>query len=285
MNKLKLTPMLTAGMVAATLTACGGAPKKVESLEEARAAYSRASQDEIVARHAPEELDQAHEALKLAESRWKKEDDLWRIDHYAYLTSQRVRIAELIAESNESNRALEKMELERRDVTLNIREAQLAKAAEEAQAREAKLQQAAAEAEELKRQMAELEAKNTERGIVLTLGDVLFDINESSLKAGAMRNIDNVAAFMDKYPERQAVIEGHTDNIGDPDYNMGLSRDRAFAVRSALVARGISPARITTQGFGMTLPVASNNTAVGRQENRRVEIIFPDVATQVSSAE
>ena len=100
-----------------------------------------------------------------------------------------------------------------------------------------------------------------------------------------MRNIDNVAAFMDKYPERQAVIEGHTDNIGDPDYNMGLSRDRAFAVRSALVARGISPARITTEGFGMTLPVASNNTAVGRQENRRVEIIFPDVATQVSSAE
>jgi len=271
MNNSKLTPMLTAGLVAASLTACGGAPKKVESLEEARAAYTRASQDEVIARHAPEELDKAHESLKLAESRWKKEDDRWRIDHYAYLTSQQVKIAELISEANESNRKLDKMELERRNVKLDIREAQL--------------KQASDEAEELKRQMAELKAKNTERGMVLTLGDVLFDIGESSLKPGAMRNIDNISAFMQKYPERVAVIEGHTDNIGDVGYNMGLSRDRAFAVRSALVARGVNPARITTQGFGMDMPIASNNTAAGRQENRRVEIIFPDVATQVSSVE
>jgi outer membrane protein OmpA-like peptidoglycan-associated protein len=240
----------------------------MESLEQARMAYEKAAQDITVVRHAPEELDQARDALRVADTRWKKDDDRSSVEHYAYLASQRVRIATLIAESNETDRELEDMALERRNVTLDLREAELLKARQEAQ--------------ELQRQMAALQAEKTERGMVLTLGDVLFDVNEATLAPGASRNIAKIAAFMRSYPERRAVIEGHTDSMGDDDYNMDLSRDRAFAVRQALVKEGIPASRISTQGFGESLPVASNSTASGRQENRRVEIIFPDAPTQVS---
>ena len=268
MNRSAMRPAITAAMICVALTACSSAPKELESLEEARLAYDKASQSITVAKHAPEELDQARDALAVADKRWKKKDDRWLVEHYAYVAAQRVRIANLIAESNETDRELEAMALERRNVTLDLREAELIKAQQEAR--------------ELQKQMAALQAEKTERGMVLTLGDVLFDLGEATLAPGASRNIDKIAAFMKSYPERRAVIEGHTDSLGESDYNMDLSRDRAFAVRAALVQAGVSSTRISTQGFGETLPVASNTSAAGRQENRRVEIIFPDAPTQVT---
>jgi outer membrane protein OmpA-like peptidoglycan-associated protein len=261
---------MSAALVSIALSACSSAPKEIESLEQARMAYEKAAQDITVVRHAPEQLDQARNALNVADTRWKKKADRSQVEHYAYLANQRVRIANLIAESNESDRELEAMALERRNVTLDLREAELLKAKRDAQ--------------DMKRQMAALQAEKTERGMVLTLGDVLFDVGEATLAPGAARNIAKIASFMKSHPERQAVIEGHTDSMGDDDYNLDLSRDRAFAVRQALLGQGVSAARISTQGFGESLPVASNSTPSGRQKNRRVEIIFPDVQTQVSDS-
>ncbi|NND92084.1 MAG: OmpA family protein [Granulosicoccus sp.] len=271
MNTIPFRPLMTAALVSIALSACSSAPKEIESLEQARLAYEEASQDIAVVRHAPEELDQARDALRVADARWKKKDDRARVEHYAYVASQRVRIANLIAESNETDRELEDMALERRNVTLDLREAELLKARQEAS--------------ELQRQMAALQAEKTERGMVLTLGDVLFAVNEARLAPGAARNIQKIASFMRNYPDKQAVIEGHTDSMGDDDYNMDLSRDRAFAVRHALIAEGIPASRISTQGFGESLPVASNASAAGRQENRRVEIIFPDAGTRMTEYE
>lgn len=263
--------LVATALVTAMLTACGGAPKKIESLEEARSAYDRASADVTVVKHAPRELDEAQVALKQADYMWKEGDDSYRVDHFAYLANQRVRIAQLIAESKEADKELINMNLERQRVQLDLR-------ADE-------LDRAQREAEELKRQMKELQAKSTERGMVLTLGDVLFDSSKAELKPGAMSNISRIAEFMKQYPERVALVEGHTDNMGDPDYNMDLSRDRAFEVRQALVAQGVSSSRISTRGYGMARPVTNNQTSSGRQTNRRVEIIFPDDVTQVSSSE
>lgn len=267
MNKT-YRPAIAASLVSMALVACGSAPKQHDALEQARQAYEAASQNVTVVKHAPDELDAALDALNRAESRWQRDEDKASADHYAYLASQRVEVARLVAQSNETDRELKDMELKRRTLTLDLREAELIKARQEAQA--------------LQQQMAALEAERTERGMVLTLGDVLFDSGESTLKPGASRNIMKIAEFMHGYPDRQAVIEGHTDSMGDEDFNLDLSRDRAFAVRQALVQQGISAARITTQGFGEALPVASNETSTGRQENRRVEIIFPDDGTQVS---
>ena len=127
-----------------------------------------------------------------------------------------------------------------------------------------------------------MQAQITARGIVATLNDVLFDIGEASLKSSSNADIDTIANFMHSYPERQAIVEGHTDNMGDDDFNLDLSRERAVSVRTALVSRGIDASRITTRNLGESVPVADNNTAAGRQKNRRVEVIFPDVGTRVS---
>ncbi|MFT6877545.1 MAG: OOP family OmpA-OmpF porin [Granulosicoccus sp.] len=271
MNKLNVRPLMCAALVSLALGACSSAPKPNASLEDARVAYSEAANTVTVVKHAPEELDKAQDALNMANKQWRKKESQSSVEYYAYLVKQRVRIAGLIAESNETDRELESMELERRNLTLDLREAELVKAREESL--------------ELQRQIAEmsaLQAEKTDRGMVLTLGDVLFDVSEATLAPGAARNIDQIASFMQRYPEREAVIEGHTDSMGEDDFNIDLSRERAFAVRQALVSSGVLASRISTQGFGESLPVANNNTSTGRQKNRRVEIIFPNARTQVS---
>ena len=132
--------------------------------------------------------------------------------------------------------------------------------------------------------MADLQAKKTDRGMVLTLGDVLFDTGQASLKPGATSILDRVAAFMNDNPRVNVRIEGHTDSTGSPDFNQVLSQNRAQSAATALQTRGVSPGRITAVGKGQELPVASNATAAGRQQNRRVEIVFSDKSGQFAKA-
>ena len=131
-----------------------------------------------------------------------------------------------------------------------------------------------AQARELEQELSELKAKKTDRGFVLTLGDVLFATGKADLMPGAQRTIDQLAAFLNKYPNKNVNVEGHTDSVGSEAYNMTLSQHRAESVRSAIMARGISPDRITAKGFGELYPVASNDNPAGRQQNRRVEILI-----------
>jgi outer membrane protein OmpA-like peptidoglycan-associated protein len=265
MNILNVRPLMCAALVSLALGACSSAPKPNASLDEARIAYNEASGNVTVVKHAPEELDKAQDALNMANKQWRKKESQSSVEYYAYLAKQRVRIAGLIAESNETDRELESMVLERRNVTLDLREAELAAAHQVSQ--------------DLQRQMDDmsaLQAEKTDRGMVLTLGDVLFQTGKTALAPGAARNINQIASFMQRYSDREAIIEGHTDSMGEDDYNLDLSRERAFAVRQALVTSGVSASRLATQGFGESLPIADNGTSTGRQKNRRVEIIFPN---------
>ena len=271
---LKPTHLLVAASLA--LGACAGTPDKIDSLEQARSAYARAAQDPAVARHAPKELDAAKVALEKAEYLYAEEEDRSDIDFQADLATKRVRTAEMIANGREADRRIEDAKLDRQRAQLEMRESELDRS-------RAEIEQARAEAEELKRQMAELQARETERGMVLTLGDVLFEVNEAALAPGARGTVDQIAAFLNKYPERTAIVEGHTDSMGDDGYNLSLSRERARSVRAALMARGVDGSRIGTEGYGETVPVASNTSSTGRQQNRRVEVIFPDAPGQVSA--
>ena len=115
--------------------------------------------------------------------------------------------------------------------------------------------------------------KETSRGLVISLSDILFDVNKATLKAGATNNVEKIAAILNQYPNYQISVEGHTDSQGSDAYNQSLSERRAASVRSALVAGGVAEGRITSKGFGETQPVASNDTPAGRQQNRRVEVI------------
>jgi outer membrane protein OmpA-like peptidoglycan-associated protein len=115
--------------------------------------------------------------------------------------------------------------------------------------------------------------QETSRGLVISLSDILFDVNKATLKSGAEANIRRIATILQQYPDKQISVEGHTDATGSDAYNQKLSEDRAASVKAALIAGGVNPAVISSRGFGKTQPVATNDTPAGRQQNRRVEIV------------
>jgi len=137
---------------------------------------------------------------------------------------------------------------------------------------------AARQAAELQAQIDLLQARPTDRGLVLTLGDVLFISGHAELRSGASGALDKLVSFLNRYPDRSAVIEGYTDSVGTEAYNQGLSQRRADAVRSYLIAQGIASGRLDASGKGESHPVADNASAEGRQQNRRVEVVISNPA-------
>jgi len=149
-------------------------------------------------------------------------------------------------------------------------EAEQARMAARAEAERAA--KAKAEADQLTKELSDLKAKQTERGIILTLGDVLFATGKADLSPEAMRSVDKLVEFLKKYTNRNVLIEGHTDSVGSDEFNLTLSQKRADSLKEALTGKGIEERRITTVGYGKKYPVASNDTAAGKQQNRRVEV-------------
>ena len=134
--------------------------------------------------------------------------------------------------------------------------------------------EAQARAAQLEAQLAELSAKKTERGIVITLGDVLFAVDVARLNPDGMRTAQKLADVLKQNPTRTVLIEGYTDSTGTAPHNQDLSERRAGAVRSALQEMGVAGGRVTVRGYGQSNPVASNDTQQNRQLNRRVEILL-----------
>ena len=132
---------------------------------------------------------------------------------------------------------------------------------------------------DLQLKISELNAVETERGLVVTLGDVLFQTGRAELIGNVPAHLSRLAAFLDEYADRTILIEGHTDNVGDDAYNLDLSLRRAGSVQAFLISRGVDPARIVAAGKGESDPVASNDSDTGRQQNRRVEVIISNAAT------
>ncbi|OED37165.1 hypothetical protein AB833_24810 [Chromatiales bacterium (ex Bugula neritina AB1)] len=282
---LKSTPLLIAGFA---LLATGCASKRPNAdLQSAQATYERVSQHPTVNQYSTEDLNVAKQRLSHAEKAKRDKKDKHIVSQRAYIAEQYALIAEQRSILLKHQASIENGKLERTRAQMDLRatEADRARSAAEALAAKAEELQQQVEAREarLKLQLAELEelkalqARNTDRGMVLTLGDVLFDTDEATLRAGAYQNISRVAGFLSNYPERTLIIEGHTDNTGDDHYNYDLSMERANAVRIALANQGIDLSRITAKGLGETSPVASNDSSAGRQRNRRVDLIFDHV--------
>jgi outer membrane protein OmpA-like peptidoglycan-associated protein len=118
-----------------------------------------------------------------------------------------------------------------------------------------------------------LETHETARGLIVNISDVLFDFNKYTLKPGAREKMAKVSGILLAYPALKLQLEGHTDSVGTDDYNMNLSQQRADAVRAFLAEQGVPADNITAVGLGKSDPVASNDTAAGRQQNRRVELV------------
>ena len=158
--------------------------------------------------------------------------------------------------------------------------AESARLAAEAQAQRAQADAAQADREkaalrdQLRQQLNTiLETRESARGLIVNLSDVLFDTGSANLKAGTREKLAKVAGIFLAHPGLKMQVEGHTDSVGSEDFNQRLSQNRADSVRTYLVAQGIGSGSVGTAGFGESQPVASNTTEAGRQQNRRVELV------------
>lgn len=283
-----------AGITAATaalllFAACATPLTAPEGASEARSKLTRLQSNPELASLAPVELKEAEAAVIAAEV--PRKPDAYAA-HLVLLADQKVDIAAARAQSRlyEDQRLALAQESETVRLEARTREADRARAdatdaradataaRDEADLARQKTASAKAESEELQQQIDELNARETDRGLVVTLGDLIFETGRADLKGGATSNLDKLAVFLDEYPDRTVLIEGHTDNVGSDDQNVDLSNRRAYAVRSYLSDRGISANRLSSAGMGESAPIASNDTDIGRQQNRRVEIIISNAA-------
>jgi len=268
---------------AAMLAACASTPEPNEQLTAARNSLEQARANTARAELAPTELERANEAVQRAEREWRDDGDRSDVDHLAYLAQRQVDLAVVTAQRRETERAIDQTARERDAVQLERSRRQADSA--QAQATTAQMQATTAQmqahqerqrADQLASRLRELQAKETERGLVVTFSDVLFDVGRAQLRQGALARVDQLAAVMREYPERNVLIEGFTDSTGSLATNQELSERRAMSVREALIARGVDPRRIVARGHADRFAVADNGTAAGRQQNRRVEAVLSD---------
>jgi len=259
-------PLIVTLGIALGLAACASAPQPNAALESAKAAIQTAETDPNVAKYAALDLAAAQKELSNAQAA-EIRHDVAVVNQQSYLAGQTARLAQARAATKADEAAVASSQSTREQIQLQAR----AREAEEAQARAAA---ATAQTQALQAEIDKLKATETNRGLVLTLGDVLFDTGKAQLNPGAARKLDDLAQFLQQNPQRRVEIDGFTDSTGSSAFNQELSQDRAAAVKAALIARGIDPSRITTEGYGSAFPVASNNDAAGRQQNRRVEVVI-----------
>lgn len=283
-----------AAAVSFTLASCATAPVSPQGAAEVRSKLTQLQTNPNLANRAPASLQEAETAVRIAEEPVARDEALGA--HRVYMADRKVEIA--IAEATtryaEDQRAKLSEERESERLAARTQEADVARAdAEAARAAAANIAQtanadadaaraaaeeasrlAALQAEDMQRQIDLLQAKATDRGLVLTLGDVLFTSGRADLKVGAASNLGRLVTFLNQNPGRIVEIEGHTDSVGSDDYNQDLSQRRADSVRSFLIQQGIDSQRIAASGKGEHQPVADNESDGGRQQNRRVEVII-----------
>jgi len=270
--------LLIVGAVMAALAACASPPQRSEQVEQARTEIQTLSQDPLAQQAAGSDLDAARKSLQQAETALQQKQPPAVVDHYAYLAKRHAEAGQARAAEAHSRQEVARGQDERNQIVMQARNRDAANA--QASAEAARNQTAATQAQlaSAQQQLADLQAKQTDRGVVVTLGDVLFDTGKSTLKPGAMSSINRLATFLSQNSNTKVLVEGHTDSVGGDDYNIGLSERRARAVATELESRGVPDSQIQTLGRGKDTPVATNGTPEGRQQNRRVEIVFSDAA-------
>jgi outer membrane protein OmpA-like peptidoglycan-associated protein len=294
MKNFYLTPTLLA--IAALVGACSSM-SSTSLLDQTRSDYRAAQNNPNVASYATLEMKQAGEALDQANAAASHNDSVEKIDKLAYLAKQKIALTQEVAKQKSAEADIANSSKERDQVRLDQRtnEANIAKmnaeksmqaaqlaqgeavqAQRDATEAQRKTQEAQARTAQLEAQLADLAAKKTERGLVITLGDVMFGTDLARLSADGMRTAQKLAQVLQQNPQRSVLVEGFTDSTGTAAHNQELSERRAGAVRAALQDLGVARERIAVRGYGEAYPVAANDTAQNRQLNRRVEIVLSD---------
>lgn len=286
-------------IAAATLlaTACSAPLTRPDGADNARTRLTQLQSDAQLASRAPVEIKDAELAVRAAE---EPREDGELAKHLVLLADRKVDTAAAMAQARlleDQRKTLSEQretarldsrtrEADRARSDATIAQGQASSARADADAARSQTDIARMEAEgarqqadDLQRQISELNARETDRGLVVTLGDVLFATGKAELRGGTPSNLGKLAAFLNKYPDRSVMIEGHTDSVGSEDSNLGLSERRAGSVKAYLVNQGVASSRVTSTGKGEGSPVAGNDSATGRQQNRRVEVIIANALT------
>ncbi|MCJ7593037.1 MAG: OmpA family protein [Woeseiaceae bacterium] len=291
MNNARVSRMLAVAVAFSfAVGACATAPQSPQGSADVRNKLSALQANSSLASKVPVEMREAEAAVLIAEASVGNDVALGR--HRVYMADQMVEIAIAKAATRvaEDQRAMLSQQRDQARLDARTREADAARrqataaqnkseaeralalaAAAKATSNEA---EAAATAKELQQRIDALEAEATDRGLVLTLGDVLFATGRSDLMSGGNNSLDKLIVFLNEYPDRSVAIEGHTDDVGSLEMNQTLSQHRADAVKTYLTQHGIQSVRLASTGMGETQPIADNQSQSGRQQNRRVEVII-----------
>lgn len=278
MKKTQFTPVLL--VIAGLLGACSSM-QTTNLLEQTRSDYRTVQNNPQVAKYAPLELKQADDAMAKANAAAADNQSSEDIDKLAYLAKQKIAVTQEMTKQKSSESSIAGASKEGDQMRLDQRtnEADRAKEATAlAKGKTADAERQTLDAQrrtaQLEAQLAELAAKKTERGMVITLGDVLFQTDKAALSEDGLNTSRKLAKVLEENPERTVLIEGFTDSTGSTAHNQRLSESRATSVRLALQNMGVNRNRIAIRGFGESYPVAGNDTSEDRQLNRRVEIIL-----------
>lgn len=292
------------------LGACSSTPTTTPMLDQARGDFVAANNNPQVSSLAPLEFKQASDALEQANAAAARRDSMNDIDKLAYIAKQKIATARAVATTRaaeadiaNSGKVRDQVRLEARTAEADrakadaaVAQAQAASAQNQAalaqnQAAaavgqvadaEARTREAQARAAALESMMVDLQAKKTERGMIITIGDVLFASGQATLTQAGMANLRKLADALAQNPERTVLVEGFTDSVGNAAYNQDLSERRAAAVRTALLGMGVDGQRVAMKGYGKAYPVANNDTPGNRQLNRRVEIVLSNAGSPIA---
>lgn len=274
-DKLRLIfskKVLLLGLITGFLgTGCAGTPD-LNPVQEARQSYQKIEDDTLIVKNAPVELKKAGEAVEDLKKSMDSGGSQASVEQQAQLAKQRVEIAKKAAELRAAQDQVQRTSNELKlllDRLRQIERGQTGSAPPEV------------EAVKRARDLINFDAQRTNRGLILRFKRITFDQEEATLNSRAEPPVNELADFLDAYPERKVIIEGHTDNTGSQSFNQKLSQQRADAVRNALISRGILATRIKAVGLGEQYPRTSNDTEAGRQYNRRVDIIISDKSGKI----
>jgi outer membrane protein OmpA-like peptidoglycan-associated protein len=259
--------------LALVLAGCASTPRPNAALESARTAIQAAEADPNVHKYAALDLEAAKKQFEIAEAAATHHDDA-AVAQPAYLAAQTARLAKSHASAKADDARVAAGQAERDKIQLAARTRDVDNAKMATSSALGQRDQATEQAARLQAEVDQLKATPTPRGLVLTLGDVLFDTGRAELNSGSARKLDQLAQFLTEHPERRVQVDGFTDSIGTDSYNQDLSQRRADAVKSSLTGRGIDSSRIGSRGYGKGFPVANNADSGGRQLNRRVEVVI-----------
>jgi len=274
------TLSITVATTSLLLGACSTEAVKDPGAARARAALTDLQSNPDLANRAPIAIHDAEAAVQAAEL---PQTDPSVSAHLVYLADHRVEIATVQAKTKFTEDQRKVLSDQNAQIQLDARTAEADRAKRrngvlQAETNAAQNDSDAAQRrnDALQAELAALQAKKTDRGMVLTLGDVLFSTGRADLKPGSVDNLDRLVTFLNKEPDRNVRIEGHTDNRGSQSLNDALSLKRADSVADYLTGRGIASSRVSATGLGFNAPIADNMTDAGRQANRRVEVIISD---------